>query len=129
MRSTAVVGRAGRRGLAVVGLTGALLSGIGDMLMLGRPCSGRDFDQAADRVPPHIEADNKWRSMWNGAALPTRRIQAGTLTGHVGIGLLQWLALLGISRTIEDGRGRTVAQAAATAFAVSGVLTHQGCAT
>jgi hypothetical protein len=113
----------------LLGLTGAVLSGIGDMLILGRPSSGRDFDQAAGMVPPHIDPDNKWRSLWNGAALPTRRIQVGTLTGHVGIGLLQWLALLGISRTVHSGRERRIAAAAATAFAVSGVLTHQSCAT
>jgi uncharacterized protein DUF6796 len=127
--STSRVGRVGRRGLALVGLTGALMSGIGDMLMFGRSCSGRDFDQAVGMVPPHIEADNRWRSMWNGAAVPARRVKAGTLTGHLGIGLLQWLALLGISRSIDGGRERRIAQAAATAFAVSGVLTHQGCAT
>ena len=115
--------------MALLGLTGALLSGIGDMLMLGRPCSGRDFDQAAGMVPRTIEADNRWRSLWNGTALPSRRIQAGTLTGHLGIGVLQWLAMLGISRTIDAGGERRIAQAAATAYAVSGVLTHQGCAT
>jgi len=80
-------------------------------------------------VPSHIDADNKWRSLWNGAALPARRIHAGTLTGYVGIGLLQWQAMRGISRTIHDGRARRIAGASATAFAVSGVLTHQCCAT
>jgi len=113
----------------LVGLAGALLTGIGDMLILGRPCSGRDFDQAAGMVPPHIETDNTWRSLWNGAALPTRRIYAGTLAGDVGIRLLQWLALRGISRTIHDGRERRIAAASATPFAVSGVITHQCCAT
>ena len=129
VRPTAVPGLAGRRGLALVGLTGALLGGIGDVLILGRPCSGRDFDQAAGMVPPHIDPDNKWRSLWNGAALPERRVQVGTLTGHVGIGLLQWLAMRGISRTIHAGRERRIAAAAAAAFAVSGVITHQCCAT
>jgi hypothetical protein len=129
VKSAAVPGPAGRRGLALVGLTGALLTGIGDVLILGRPCSGRDFDQAAGMVPPHIDADNKWRSLWNGAALPARRIYVGTLTGFVGIGLLQWLAMRGISRTIHAGRERRIAAASATAFAVSGVITHQCCAT
>lgn len=127
--STAGAGRAGRRGLALAGLAGALLSGIGDVLILGRPASGRDFDRATGMVPPHIDADNRWRSMWNGAALPVRRIQAGTAIGYVGIGVLQWLALRGIGRTIQPGRERTIATAAAAAFAVAGVLTHQGCAT
>lgn len=129
VRSTAVRRGTGRRGLALVGLTGALLSGIGDVLILGRPSSGRDFDQAVGMVPPHIEADKTWRSFWNGAALPVRRIQAGTLTGYVGIGLLQWLAMRGISATLPAGRERSIASASATAFAVSGVLTHQCCAT
>src|SRR5215207_3436866 len=126
--SAAVQRTTGRRGLALVGLAGALLSGIGDVLILGRPTSGGDFDQAVGMVPPHIDADKKWRSFWNGAALPARRIQAGTLTGHVGIGLLQWLAMRGISRTIPAGRERGIASMSATAFAVSGVLTHQCCA-
>jgi len=129
VRSTAAQRPAGRRGLALVGLTGALLSAIGDVLILGRPCSGRDFDHAAGMVPAHIEADTAWRSLWNGAALPARRVHAGTLTGHVGIGLLQWLALRGISRTLPAGREQRVAEASATAFAVAGVLTHQCCGT
>src|ERR671917_1961911 len=103
-RSPAVPRPTGRRGLALVGLTGALLTGIGDVLILGRPCSGRDFDRAAGMVPPHIDADNKWRSLWNGAALPARRIHVGKLTGYVGIWLLQGLAMRGISRTIHPGR-------------------------
>ncbi|MBX9245973.1 hypothetical protein ICW40_14285 [Actinotalea ferrariae] len=126
---TAVQRPAGPRGLALVGLTGALLSGIGDVLILGRPSSGRDFDQAAGMVPPHIDADDRWRSLWNGAALPARRIHAGTLAGHVGIGLLQWLALRGISRTLPTGRERRIAEASATVFTVAGVLTHQCCGT
>src|SRR5215213_10937714 len=129
VRSTAGRGPTRRGGLAMIGFTGALLSGIGDMLLLGRPCSGRDFDQATGMVPPHIDADNKWRSMWNGAALPAPRIHAGTWIGHVGIGLLQWLAMRGISRTVQVGPARSIAGASATAYAVSGVLTHQCCAT
>jgi uncharacterized protein DUF6796 len=122
-------GRVGRRGLALLGLTGAVLSGIGDVLILGRASSGRDFDQATGMVPSHIDADKKWRSFWNGAALPARRIQVGSLTGDVGIGLLQWLAMLGMGRTIDAGRERQIASVSATAFAVAGVLTHQCCAT
>jgi hypothetical protein len=124
-RSTAGRGPTGRRSLALVGVAGALLSGIGDMLILGRASSGEAFDRAEGMVPAHIEADSTWRSLWNGAALPARRIHVGTLTGNVGIGLLQWLALRGISRTLDGGRARRIASASATAFAVSGVLTHQ----
>ena len=125
---TAVPEPAGRRGAALVGLTGALLTGIGDVLILGRPCSGRDFDRAEGMVPPRVEADDAWRSLWNGAAFSVRRIQAGTLAGHVGIGLLQLLALRGIGRTLHPGREQQVAVASATGFAVAGVLTHQCCA-
>ncbi len=129
VRPTAVPRATGRRVPALFGLAGALLSGIGDVLILGRPSSGRAFDHAVGMVPPHIDADKQWRSLWNGAALPAGRIHAGTLTGNVGIGLLQWLALRGISETIPAGRERGIAAAAATAFAVSGVLTHQCCGT
>ena len=129
VRSTAVAVPTSRRALALVGLAGAVLSGIGDVLILGRPSSGRDFDQAVGKVPPQIEADKAWRSFWNGAALPARRIHAGTLAGYVGIGLLQWVALRGLSRTLPAGRKRSIASASATAFAVSGVLVHQCCAT
>jgi hypothetical protein len=80
-------------------------------------------------VPAYIEADGTWRSLWNGTALPVRRIRAGSLTGHVGIGLLQCLAMRGLSRTLPDGRERRIAEASATAFAVAGVLTHQCCGT
>lgn len=110
-------------------MTGAILSAIGDVLILGRASSGRDFDRAAGMVPPHIDADDTWRSLWNGAALPVRRIHAGTLLGHVGIGLLQWRALRGIARTLPDGPERRIAEVSAAVFAVAGVLTHQCCGT
>ncbi|WP_199422130.1 DUF6796 family protein [Actinotalea solisilvae] len=129
VRPTAAQRPAGRRGLALVGVAGALLSAVGDVLILGRPSSGRDFDRAAGRVPPHIDADGTWRSLWNGAALPVRRIHTGTLAGYVGIGLLQWRALRGLSRTLPAGRERRIAEVSATVFAVAGVLTHQCCAT
>ncbi|WP_164983838.1 DUF6796 family protein [Cellulomonas endophytica] len=111
----------------MVGVVGALLSALGDVLVLGRPCSGRDFDRASGRVPPHVVADPTWRSLWNGAGLPARRIQAGTVIGCLGIALLQWPAMRGISRTLPAGRDRRVAEASAAAFAVAGVLTHQCC--
>jgi hypothetical protein len=112
---------------ALVGLAGAVLTGIGDVLILGRASSGRDFDQASGIVPPHIDADNRWRSMWNGAVLPPRRIHLGTISGLVGIGLLEWLSLRGISRTLHPGAHRRVAEGSATAFALSGMLTHLCC--
>lgn len=126
--STAVAGPAGERDLALLGLTGALLSAVGDVLILGRSCSGREFDRATGMVPPHVDADDRWRSLWNGAQLPVRRLHAGALVGDVGIGLLQGLALRGLSRTLPAGPERRVAAAAASTFAVSGVLTHQCCA-
>ena len=117
----------GRRRPALIGLAGAVLTGIGDVLVLGRPSSGRDFDQAAGVVLPHIDADNRWRSMWNGAVLSPRRIHLGTISGLVGIGLLEWLSLRGISRALHPGGHRRVAAGSATAFALSGTLTHLSC--
>jgi hypothetical protein len=125
--STAVAGLT-ERDLALLGLTGALLSAVGDVLLLGRPCSGREFDRAAGLVPPHADVDDPWRSLWNGAGLPVRRLRLGALVGDVGIGLLQGLALTGIGRSLPAGPGRTTTAAAAGAFAVSGVVTHQCCA-
>src|SRR3954454_6165949 len=127
--SIALPGPGGARSLALVGLTGAVLSAVGDVLVLGRPCSGREFDHGVGVVPPDVDADDRWRSLWNGAALPVRRVEAGTLVGVVGIGLLQLLALGGISRTLRPGPARKVAAVSAVAFAVSGVVTHQCCGT
>jgi len=104
-----------------------VLTGIGYVLILARASSGRDFDQAAGIVPPHIDADNRWRSMWNGAVLSPRRIHLGTISGLVGIGLLERLSLRGISRTIHPGRHGRLAAGSATAFALSGMLTHLAC--
>ena len=111
----------------MIGLAGAVLSGIGDVLILGRPISGSDFDQAAGLVPRHVNADSRWRSMWNGAVLSPGRIHLGTISGLVGIGLLQWLSLRGISRALHPGGHRRVAAGSATAFALSGTLTHLSC--
>lgn len=122
-------GGSGRRALALIGLGGAVLSGIGDLLILGRPSSGPAFDRGSGVIPPHIDADPRWRSLWNGATLAPRRIHVGTLTGLVGIGLLQWLGMRGIARAIRPGGLRRLAAASATAFAVSGVLTHLSCGT
>ena len=68
----------------------------------------------------HIDADNPWRSLWNGAALPVRRIQAGALAGHVGIGLLQLLALRGLGRTVHAGPERRIAGASAAGASGAG---------
>jgi len=104
-----------------------VLTGIGDVLILGRPSSGADFDQAAGVVPPHIDVEKRWLSLWNGAVLSSRRIHVGTISGLVGIGLLEWLSMRGISRAIQPGMQRNVAAASAHAFALSGVLTHLSC--
>lgn len=126
-RTRRVQGGFGRRAWPLIGLGGALLSGIGDVLILGRAASGRDFDQGVGVIPPRIEPDHNWRSLWNGAALAPRRIHVGTLTGIAGIGLLQAVGLLGIAREIRPGPLRRVATGSAAAFAVSGVLTHLCC--
>lgn len=119
--------RFNRRRHLLIGLGGAILSGIGDVLILGRSSSGRDFDQAAGVIPSHIDGDNRWRSLWNGAMFSPHRIQLGTVTGLVGIGVLQWFGLRGIARSIRPGVLRRLSLASAAGFAVTGSLTHLWC--
>ena len=111
----------------MLGLAGAVLSAVGDVLILGRACSGPEFDQASGRMPPNIDADPRWRSLWNGASFAPVRLHAGTVTGVAGIGVLQWAGLQAAARAIPPGRLRRLAGVSATGFAVSGVLTHLGC--
>jgi len=49
---------------ALIGLAGAALTGIGDVLILGRPSSGKDFDQAflGQQVGGHIHMQAKLRA-------------------------------------------------------------------
>ncbi|HYI56235.1 MAG TPA: DUF6796 family protein [Microlunatus sp.] len=117
----------GRRTAALLGLAGAVLSGVGDVLILGRPGSGREFDEATGRIPPHIDVDPRWRSLWNGASFAPGRLHAGTLIGVAGIGALQWAGLHAAARAVPPGRLRRLATVSAAGFAVSGVLTHLGC--
>ena len=117
----------GRREYALIGLAGAVLSGIGDVLILGRSSSGHDFDQATGVIPSHIDPDNRWRSLFNGATLARHRIQAGTLTGLVGIGVLQQLGMRGIASTIRPGVLRRLATVSAAGFAVTGAGAHLCC--
>lgn len=81
----------GRREYALIGLAGAVRSGIGVVLILGRCSSGHDFDQATGVIPSHLDPDNRWLSLSNGATLGRHRIQIGTPTGLVGIGVLEHL--------------------------------------
>ena len=111
----------------MVGLVGAVLSGLGDLLILGRPCSGREFDEAVGRIPPNIDVDPRWRSLWNGASFAPSRLQVGTLVGTVGIGVWQCAGLQAAARAIPPGRLRRLATVSAACIAVSGVLTHLGC--
>ena len=108
-------------------MAGAALAGLGDVLILGRSASGADFDRAVGVVPEHIEADERWRSLWNGAALSRRRIWLGTLCGVAGIPLLAGTGLLASVRAVHPGGLRNVAAVAVGAFALSGVLTHAAC--
>lgn len=126
-RSAVLVGGGPERGPALAGLAGALVAAVGDVLILGRASSGADFDRAAGVVPPHIAVDKRWRSMWNGVVLSKRRIQAGTLVGLAGIGVVEWVGLRGVGGGIEPGVLRNVAVASAVAFGVSGALTHLSC--
>ncbi len=127
VRTTASTGCSDRRRPALIGLAGAVLTAIGDVLILGRNCSGSDFDQAVGVLPTHVVVERRWRSLWNGAVLSQRRIHLGTIAGMVGIGVLEWVGMRGITRTINQGALRDVAAVSAAAFAVSGVLTHVAC--
>jgi hypothetical protein len=118
-----------RRSAAVLGLAGAVLSAVGDVLILGRPCSGQEFDAALGRIPPNVDADPRWRSLWNGASFAPSRLRAGTLVGCVGVGVLQWMGLHAAARAVPPGRLRRLATLSAGGFALSGVLTHLGCGT
>lgn len=115
------------RAYALVGLAGAVLSGIGDVLVLGRSASGRDFDRAAGVVPSHIDPQKRWRSLFNGVPLAPTRIHLGTLVGVVGIGVLQQVGLRGIASTARPGGPRHLAAGAATGFAVTGTVAHLCC--
>lgn len=126
-RSHGVSGRSSRRAQVLMGLGGAVLSAFGDVLILARPSSGRDFDQARGLLPAHIEADDAWRSLWNGVRHTPRRVHLGTVTGLVGIGALQWLGLRGVARAIRPGALRQLALGSAAGFAVTGCLTHLWC--
>lgn len=103
------------------------MAGVGDVLILGRACSGLEFDRAAGLVPPHVEVDDRWRSLWNGAVLPPSRIRAGILTGVIGIAAAEWFGLRAATRAIDRGVERTVATGSAAAFALSGVIAHWSC--
>ncbi len=61
-----------------------------------------------------------------GAPAASRHV--GTWTGVLGIGLLQWVGMRGAIRAVRPGGLRRFAEAAAAAFAVSGVSTHLCCA-
>lgn len=125
--SRAVTPAWSERRSALVGLSGAVLAGVGDLLILGRPSSGADFDRAAGVVPPHIAVDQRWRSLWNGVPLSRGRIRAGTVVGLVGIALVDAVGLRSAGRALDPGALRRVAVASAVAFGVSGAVTHLSC--
>ena len=116
----------GCRGRTAGGLAGALLAAVGDVAILARPVSGRDFDRANGLVPPPL-ADERWRSLWNGVELSGSRIRVGTATGLVGIGLLSGCALAGAARGLPAGPQRVVGTVSVAVFAVAGGLTHYCC--
>lgn len=126
-RPTPMHRRLGRRSYALIGLAGAVLSGIGDVLILGRSCSGQEFDRGTGVVPSHLDPEERWRSLFNGAVLGPQRIQIGTVTGVLGIGVLQLPALRGITWTMRAEAPRLFCARSATAFAVTGALAHLCC--
>lgn len=125
--ATRIIGRSQLRQRALIGLAGAVMSGVGDVLILGRFCSGTDFDRATGLIPAHVDADKRWRSLWNGAAFEPGRVHGGTVVGLVGIGCLQWIGMRGIAQALPSGVARRATALAAAAFAVSGALTHLCC--
>jgi hypothetical protein len=97
------------------------------VLILGRPGSGADFDRAAGvLVPPRVGLAPRWRSLWNGTVHPRSRICLGTVTGLVGIGLVE---RFGLRESVRTGGGINggVGRGAAAVFGVSGALTHLSC--
>ena len=87
----------------LAGLAGSALAAVGDVLILGRPSSGGDFDRATGVVPGHLEREQRWRSLWNGAIHSRARIRAGTVVGVVGIGLLTGTGLRGTAQALGPG--------------------------
>ena len=112
----------------MVGLAGGALAAAGDVLILGRPVSGRDVDRATGLVPAYLAAGDRWRSLWNGVPLSTVRIRLGTLVGIGGIGLLAAGGLGGAARAVPPGPLHDVAVASVAVFAVAGASTHHRCA-
>lgn len=112
----------------MVGLVGGALAAAGDVLILGRPVSGRDFDRATGLVPAGLADGDRWRSLWNGVPLSAGRIRLGTLIGIGGIGLLAAGGLGGAARAVPPGPLRDLAVASVAVFAVAGASTHQRCA-
>lgn len=118
---------AGRTAL-VVGLAGSALAAVGDLLILGRPVSGRDFDRATGLVPEDLTSGDRWRSLWNGVPLAAGRIRLGTLIGIGGVGLLAAGGLGGAARALPSGPLHDLAVASVAVFAVAGASTHHRCA-
>ena len=126
------MGGRGGGALSLLGLAGAALAAAGDVLLLGRGCSGADFDQATGMVPPGLEVDARWRSLWNGAAFSERRARLGTVTGLVGIVSVG----VGLAGAAGAGTGRfpipvslrRVTTVSAGIFTVCGAVTHWSCA-
>jgi hypothetical protein len=119
--------RSAGRGQVLAGLVGSALAAVGDVLILGRPSSGAEFDRGAGVVPANGEVVERWRSLWNGAIHSRGRVHAGTVVGVVGIGLLTGTGLRGVAQAIDPGPLRQVAVASVAGFAASGVATHVCC--
>lgn len=65
--------------------------------------------------------------MFNGSIVASNRVQLGTLTGVVGVGVLQQVGMRGIASTFRPGGLRQLAAGSATGFAVTGSLAHLCC--
>ncbi len=122
IKTTAPDRRSDRRGPAMIGLAGAALTAIGDVLILGRNFSGPDFDHAS----VCSRATSSWSADGNrcGTVPSSRRAASASDNRWAGRdrspgGQACW------DHPYDDpGRLRGLAAVSAAAFAVSGVLTH-----
>ncbi|MGL5929449.1 MAG: DUF6796 family protein [Dermatophilaceae bacterium] len=105
------------------GVAGAVLTGIGDVLMLGRMVSGADFAEGVGVAPIFADAEVV-ASFWNGVDVGTGRVWWGALIGVVGIGVLERYGLSTLVGDLRSAVLRTVGRAAVTVFAVFGVAVH-----
>ncbi|MGL5851334.1 MAG: DUF6796 family protein [Phycicoccus sp.] len=111
------------RSAAWCGVAGAVVTGVGDVLILGRPVSGADFADGVGAAPAFADA-RATASFWNGVDVGTDRVWWGALIGVIGIGVLERHGLATLVGSVRPRALRQLGQAAVTLFAVFGVAVH-----